>query len=156
MPRFSSAIWCARWSDSRFSISGERTGRVTTRYISLPRNLSVSGCTSLFWSAMIVSWRALLALDAGLVGDVDPARDMRPDLVAHLVRRAAVRDAAEAAQALLHVRQRDHATDLLVELVDHRPRHALRGGDADPGHHLVARRHGLGDGGDVRQRAPAL
>src|SRR5215470_10663202 len=137
MPRRSSSTWCARWSDRRFSISGERTGRVTTRYISLPRNLSVSGCTLLCWSAMVVSCVALLALDAGFVGDVDPARDMRLDLVGHLLRCAAVRDAAEAAQALLHVRQCDHAAEFLVEPVDHRPRHAVRGCDADPGHHLV-------------------
>src|SRR6185369_10590658 len=52
MPRFSSSIWCARWSASRLAISGDRTGLVTTRYISLPRKFLVAGSTLLGTSAI--------------------------------------------------------------------------------------------------------
>src|SRR5262245_43305479 len=52
MPRFSSSTWCARCSCRRLAISGERTGRVTTRYISLPRKRLVEGSTLVGISAI--------------------------------------------------------------------------------------------------------
>src|SRR4051794_40628657 len=114
MPRFSSSIWCARWSPSRLAISGDRTGRVTTRYISLPRKLLVAGSTLLGTSAIVVSsfvpgmcgyiagaraaivpgLPALAFGDSGLFRQILPQRNLFFHALGRLFGRAAFRKAA--------------------------------------------------------------
>src|SRR3954451_22501434 len=159
MPRFSSSIWCARWSPSRLAISGDRTGRVTTRYISLPRKLLVAGSTLLGTSAIVVSsfvpgvcggivgarktirpgLPALSFGNPGLFSQVLPQRNLLFHALGRLVGCAALRKAAEIAQLLLDARQRDGCADVLVQPLDDGFRYAVRGADADPRDHFEAR-----------------
>src|SRR3954447_2226806 len=157
MPRFSSSIWCARWSPSRLAISGDRTGRVTTRYISLPRKLLVAGSTLLGTSAIVVSsfvpWvcgyivvarairRGLQALsfgNPGLFRQLLPQRNFLFHALGRLFGCAAFRKAAEIVQLLLDARQRDGCADVLVQPLDNRFRYAVSGADADPRDHFEA------------------
>src|SRR4029078_11273910 len=110
---------------SRLAISGERTGRVTTRYISLPRNFIVVGSTLVGLSAMTDSlfWTIEFRLargNAGLVHDVFPTRDLRFDAFGCLFRRAAFGKPAEIAQLLFDGRQGDHAAEFGLEAGDDR------------------------------------
>src|SRR6478735_1131216 len=158
MPRFSSSIWCARWSPSRLAISGDRTGRVTTRYISLPRKLLVAGSTLLGTSAIVgflvrpgcavvssaggktigPGLPALSFGNPGLFRQVLPQRNLFFHARGRLFGCAALGKAAEIAQLLLDARQRDGGADVLVEPRDDGFRYAVSGADADPGDHLEA------------------
>src|SRR5262245_53019577 len=141
MPRFSSSTWCARWSARRLAISGDRTGRVTTRYISLPRNFSVDGSTLLGLSAMgellflrlicVSDPRSALG-DARLRSDVLPACDFELHALGRLLGRAAPGKAAELAQLFVNAGVGDGALELTAQPVDDRPGRALGGGRADP------------------------
>src|SRR3954451_13054847 len=158
MPRFSSSIWCARWSPSRLAISGDRTGRVTTRYISLPRKLFVAGSTLLGTSAIVVSsfvpgcavvssargktigpgLPALSFGNSGLFRQVLPQRNLLFHALGRLFGCAALGKAAEIAQLLLDAWQRDGCADVLVQSLDDGFRYAVSGADADPRDHLEA------------------
>src|SRR5215212_11314896 len=174
MPRFSRSTWCAKWSASRLEISGERTGLVTTRYISLPRKPLVDGSTLLGKSAIEISPSLTLLRNAevfvsyfspcgelsfgnsGLLRQLLPQRDFILHALGRLLGRAALRKSAEPAQLFIDIRERDDAPELLVETIDNWLGDAVGRTNADPRDHLEARRDRFGDRRNVLQQRPAL